>query len=512
MWNIILLILILFLLYKYVRRHYTHWQRLGVDEEQAKIPFGVMDTVMKQERSLGMALGDIYARHEGKIVGIYMMNKRSILIRDAQLARQIMTSDFASFHDRGVYVDEDKDPLSANLFNLRGASWRNLRHKLTPSFSSGKIKGMFGTIDDVGDKLVQHLEGVLDQSDEVEIKDVMTTYAVDIIGSVIFGLEIDSFSNPKNEFREISSSTYKDNSLLLKIHNMSMFICPPIAKLMNRLGYESRILTSLRDMMKRTIEFREQHNVVRKDMLQLLIRLRNTGKIGEDDDEVWDMETAQEPLKSMSIEKIAAQAFLFYVAGSESTAAASAFTLYELSMYPKLLKEAREEVDAVLQKHNLKPKDKFTYEAVQDLKFLELCIMETIRKYPGLPFLNRECTEDYPVPGTNHIITKGTPILISLFGIQRDPAYFPNPNGYDPHRFDADTMNYDQAAYMPFGEGPRHCIALRMGKINSKVAVAKVLANFDLVQAPRKEVEFRFDAAPVLVTKEPLKLRLTKRK
>jgi len=156
---------------------------------------------------------------------------------------------------------------------------------------------------------------------------------------------------------------------------------------------------------------------------------------------------------------------------------------------------------------------------------------ETIRKYPGLPFLNRECTDDYPVPGTNHIITKGTPILISLYGIQRDPAYFPNPNGYDPHRFDADTMNYDQAAYMPFGEGPRHCIgedlpipsiltvpsmpfiiALRMGKINSKVAVAKVLANFDLIQAPRKEVEFRFDAAPVLVTKEPLKLRLTKRK
>jgi len=55
----------------------------------------------------------------------------------------------------------------------------------------------------------------------------MTTYAVDIIGSVIFGLEIDSFSNPKNEFREISSSTSKDKSLLLKIHNMSMFICPP---------------------------------------------------------------------------------------------------------------------------------------------------------------------------------------------------------------------------------------------------------------------------------------------
>lgn len=50
-----------------------------------------------------------------------------------------------------------------------------------------------------------------------------------------------------------------------------------------------------------------------------------------------------------------------------------------------------------------------------------------------------------------------------------------------------------------------------MGKINSKVAVAKVLANFNVIQSPRKEVEFAFDAAPVLVTKEGLQLHLTKR-
>ncbi|SPP72867.1 probable cytochrome P450 6d2 [Drosophila guanche] len=517
MWAVVLalLSLVVGLLYQCVRRHYSSWQRLGVDEEPAKIPMGILDTVMKQERSLGMALSDIYKRHTGKLVGIYLINKRSILVRDAVLARQIMTSDFASFHDRGVYVDEKNDPLSANLFNLRGASWRNLRNKLTPSFSSGKIKGMFATIDDVGDKLVQHLKGVLEEAgpnSEVEMKELMTTYAVDIIGSVIFGLEIDSFSNPNNEFRAISSEEASSKSLLLKIHNMAMFICPPIAKLMNRLGYESSILTALRDMMTRTIEFRERNNVVRKDLLQLLIRLRNTGKIGEDDDEVWDIETAQEELKAMSIEKIAAQAFLFYVAGSESTAAAAAFTLYELAMYPDLLKEARDELDAVVQRHNLRRTDKLTYEAVQDLKFLDLCLMETLRKYPGLPFLNRECTEDYAVPGTSHTITQGTPILISLFGIHRDPVYFPNPEGYDPHRFDASNMNYNQAAYMPFGEGPRHCIALRMGKVNSKVAVAKILANFDLVQAPRKEVEFRFDAAPVMVPKEGLKLRLTIRK
>jgi len=54
--------------------------------------------------------------------------------------------------------------------------------------------------------------------------------------------------------------------------------------------------------------------------------------------------------------------------------------------------------------------------------------------------------------------------------------------------------------------------ALRMGKVNTKVAVAKILANFDLIEAPRKEVKFRFDPAPTLVTEGGLNVRLSKRK
>ncbi|XP_030384627.1 probable cytochrome P450 6d2 [Scaptodrosophila lebanonensis] len=501
------------LLYYFIRRQYTHWQREGLAEEAAKFPFGMLDAVVKQERSFGLVVRDIYERHSSKIVGIYMSYKPTLLVRDAELARKILTSEFDSFHDRGIFIDEEHDQLSANLFNLRGASWRNLRAKLTPSFSSGKLKGMFNTIDDVGDKLVQHLSGIVEEKREVEIeiKEKLTTYAVDIIGSVIFGLDIDSFSNPDNEFRRVSSTLFQQEALALKIHNMASFVCPPIAKAMNRFGFENRVLKTLRDIMQQTIEFREQNNVVRKDLLQLLIRLRNTGKIGDDDDKVWDMETAKEDLKAMSIDKIAAQGFLFYAAGSETTASTAAFTLYELSMYPELLQEARNEIDSVLERHNLKRTDKLTYEAVQDLKFLDLCIMETVRKYPGLPMLNRECTEDYKLPDSDYTIKKGTPILISLFGMHHDPNYFPNPSDYDPHRFDTQSPNYDQTAYMPFGEGPRHCIALRMGKVNAKVAVTKVLANFDIAEAPRKEVEYKFDASPVMVPKSGLKVRLTKR-
>lgn len=229
MFLIILLTLTLVLFVQLVRRRYTHWQREGVVEEPAKFPFGVLDDAIKRKASFGIIISDIYNRYSDKIVGLYMGYKPILMVRDVQLARQILTGDFNSFHDRGIFVDEKYDPLSANLFNLEGASWRNLRNKLTPSFSSGKIKGMFGTIDDVAEKLVQHLSLELEKApnEEIEMKEKLTTYAVDIIGSVIFGLDIDSFTNPNNEFREIHNALLVEGELLLKIHDMSTFLFPP---------------------------------------------------------------------------------------------------------------------------------------------------------------------------------------------------------------------------------------------------------------------------------------------
>jgi cytochrome P450 family 6 len=85
-------------------------------------------------------------------------------------------------------------------------------------------------------------------------------------------------------------------------------------------------------------------------------------------------------------------------------------------------------------------------------------VSETVRKYPALPILNRECTKDYQIPESEFKVEKGTSIIISLMGLHRDPKYFPEPEKFDPSRFAEATKNYDETAYMPFGEGPRNCI------------------------------------------------------
>lgn len=164
--------------FAWMKFHYTQWQRLGIpSDERPSLIYGSLRKLHRQELPFGLALAEIYHQFQDKFVGIYLLFKPAILVRDAEMTRQIMTSAFDSFHDRGIYVDEEYNPMSANLLTLKGQKWRTLRAKLTPSFSSGKLKAMFETVDDVAQKLADYMsEKVKDgQVQTLEMKDVLTT-------------------------------------------------------------------------------------------------------------------------------------------------------------------------------------------------------------------------------------------------------------------------------------------------------------------------------------------------
>lgn len=119
---------------------------------------------------------------------------------------------------------------------------------------------------------------------------------------------------------------------------------------------------------------------------------------------------------------------------------------------------------------------------------------ETLRKYPIVPILNRECTKEYRIPGTNTIIDKGTAIIIPVLGLQRDPKYYPNPINFEPERFlkeNTSDKSFAEMPYMPFGEGPRVCIGTRLGKIQVKVGLILMLqkSNVELQKNAQQELQ-----------------------
>lgn len=93
-----------------------------------------------------------------------------------------------------------------------------------------------------------------------------------------------------------------------------------------------------------------------------------------------------------------------------------------------------------------------------------MVVSESLRMYPSLPFLDRTVTEAYKVPNSDLVLEKGTPIYISVTGMHYDPQYYPDPDKYDPERFNEENKrNRPSCVFLPFGDGPHACIGEDIG-------------------------------------------------
>lgn len=122
------------------------------------------------------------------------------------------------------------------------------------------------------------------------------------------------------------------------------------------------------DIVRYQIEFREQNNVSRKDFIQTLIQLRNTSQINDDNDS-WDVKTKE--MKNMSVEHCAAQVFMFYIAGFDTSATTLSYTLYELAKNPEIQRRIHEDIDSTMAKHA----DELTFESITGMKYVDCCVM-----------------------------------------------------------------------------------------------------------------------------------------
>jgi len=210
-----------------------------------------------------------------------------------------------------------------------------------------------------------------------------------------------------------------------------------------------------------TLRFREDYEVVRNDMLQLLIDMK----------ENKDNKNKE---NTLTFEEIAAQALVFFLAGFETSSTTMSYCLFELAMDHVIQDKVRNEINQVLEKYH----GKITYESITEMKYLGQVVDETLRKYPALPSLTRRCVMDYKVPGTEVIIEKGTLVFLPVLGLQRDPEYFPDPEKFDPERFAEENKKHIRPfTYLPFGEGPRVCIGVRFGMMQTKVGLISLLKN-----------------------------------
>lgn len=89
---------------------------------------------------------------------MFQLSTPTLMVLEPETIKQFLVKDFQYFTDRGFPYDDEREPLTANLVNLEGAKWRLLRQKLTPTFSSGKIKNMMPLLQECSDQLLKYLK------------------------------------------------------------------------------------------------------------------------------------------------------------------------------------------------------------------------------------------------------------------------------------------------------------------------------------------------------------------
>ncbi|XP_063696951.1 probable cytochrome P450 6d4 [Culicoides brevitarsis] len=476
----------LYALLKYI---FTYWERRDFPYLEPTFVFGNMKSFVLRKRSFGLAIWDLYRKTTKPVVGVYMLTNPGVLVRDLELVKKVLVTDFDHFYDRGMYNNKKREPIASFLAAERGEDWKTLRQKLSPLFSSGKLRLMFPTILQQVKRLEEHLKPMAERNEIVGMKDILIRYALDVVGSIFFGTDVNTMQNPDQDFyrmnKILNSPDFKEN-----LRMGLVFIAPKIIDFLRMSPFNPEAKRFFLELTTATIKHREENKVDRNDFMKLMLELR---------------ESEKGTTHQLSIEEIASNCLLFYNAGTETTSGTVGFLLYELALNPQVMQTLLHEIDETLAKSN-----EISYDMIQDMTYLDMCLKETLRKYPGLASLNRECTKDYRIPGTKFTIKKGMSTIISVMGLHYDSRYFPNPEVFDPERFRKGNETYNKDAYMPFGDGPRQCIAVRLGFIEAKLAAVMLLSKYKFETIHQKPMEFD-GYALTLQAKDGLPLKISLR-
>lgn len=175
------------------------------------------------------------------------------------------------------------------------------------------------------------------------------------------------------------------------------------------------------------------------------------------------------------------QLLTLFFAGHETSAASLSWIHYLLSEHPEVRRKLRQEVHEVIGDRNPDAAD------VARLEYTEQVINESLRLHSPIHSISRVALEDDVIGG--YTIPRGSMIYVSLYATHRLASLWPNPDKFDPDRFEKEKIAArPRFAFIPFAAGHRNCIGATMATAELKLSVAKIAQRYVLDLAPGHRV------------------------
>nr|CAD7430202.1 unnamed protein product [Timema monikensis] len=193
--------------------------------------------------------------------------------------------------------------------------------------------------------------------------------------------------------------------------------------------------------------------------------------------------------------------------GHDTTAAASSFFLSLMGIHQNIQDKVSQELDEIFGDSD-RP---VTYQDTLEMKYLERCLLETLRMYPPVPIIARQLQEDIKLASGDYILPEGATVIVATVKVHRRSDIYPDPDVFNPDHFLPErTQNRHYYSFIPFSAGPRSCVGRKYAMLKLKVILSTVLRNFR-VYSDLTEKDFRLQADIILKRAEGFQVRMEPR-
>lgn len=397
-------------------------------------------------RQTGLEFGDLAYFRLGR--------QDAYLVSHPDAIKDILVTHQAKFK-KSRMLERARVLLGNGLLTNEGESHRRQRRLVQPAFHHDRLMGY-------GASMVECAARCRDRwqpGETLDIAQEMMRATLAIVGKTLFSADVSS------EADEIGGA-------LTQVFDLFETLLMPFSEWLQKLPLPSvrrfeRARARLDKIVYRLIAERRAGGRDTGDLLSMLLLAR--------DDENHDQMTDQQ---------VRDEALTLLLAGHETTSNALTWTWYLLSQNPDVETKFHSEVGKVLE--GRLP----TFADLPQLGYVEHVFAEALRLYPPAWAVGRRALEDYPLG--EYVIPAKSIVLLSPWSVQRDPRWFPDPERFDPDRWNQETMEKrPKFSYFPFGGGARVCIGERFAWAEGVLVLATIAQRWRLRLVPGHPVETR---------------------
>lgn len=344
--------------------------------------------------------------------------------------------------------------LGNGLLTNEGESWAHQRRLVQPMFARRRIDAFAPAMVDAASTAMDRW-AALGNGSVVDVADEMSALTLDVVGRALFSTDLSGEASQMAPALE----TVLESFVKVVRHPLFMLVpdyhrWPTPARLRAR-GAE-RHLRSVVDGLITARRADAGH--ADADLLDALLSAR------DDDGNPLDEQQIRDELMT------------FLLAGHETTANALAWTLLLLSRHPDARDRLVAEVDDVLSGRLAAAAD------VTKLEWTSAVLSEAMRLYPPAWMIEREARDADELDGIP--VPAGSIVATPPYLVHRNPDHWPNPEGFDPHRFLPGAADRHRLAYLPFGGGRRQCIGGGFAMLEAVLLLATITQRFELDLVP----------------------------